>query len=129
MKRSDLLLLQLFLSGNLLKIRGRIGQSFLPFFPKHQIMLSKNNLLSTLLVQDVHVKKWHSGGDLNLSLIWELLFDCLSKRCCLIGITANAKQFYQTTHNEVITHQKITCIRSSIHSYWHRLSWITVSSA
>ena len=61
LKTSNLLSLQPFLSYKLLRVVVRIGQSFLTFYSKHQIVLSKNHPLLALLVQDVHVKNCHSG--------------------------------------------------------------------
>ena len=88
-KTSNLLSLRPFLLDNLLRLGGRIGQSFLSFHSKHQIILPKNHPLSALLVQDTHVRNCHSGRDLTLSLIREkfcivhakslirkVLFDC-----------------------------------------------------
>ena len=65
-----------FVSDNLLQIsRGRwIGQSFLPFYSKHQIILSKYHPLSELLLQGVYVKNCHSGRNLTLSFIWKMFW-------------------------------------------------------
>ena len=38
-----MLLLRPFLLDNLLRVGGRIGQSFLPFYSKHQIILPKSH--------------------------------------------------------------------------------------
>ena len=78
-----------FLLDILLRVRGRIGQSFPPFYSKHQIILPKKHPLSAILVQDPHARNFYSGGDLTLSLIREtfwivhakylirkVLFDC-----------------------------------------------------
>ena len=48
-----------------------IGQSFLPFYLKRQIILPKNHPLLALLVQDTNVRNCHSGRDLSLGLIRE----------------------------------------------------------
>ena len=53
-KYSKLLPLNPIIVDNLIRIGGRIGQLYLPFKQKHQILLPKEYFLSTLLVLEKH---------------------------------------------------------------------------
>ena len=70
-KTRSLFSLRPFLLDKLLRVGGRIGQSFLLFHSKHQINLPKTHPLSALLVQKVHVRTCHSRKYLTASLIRE----------------------------------------------------------
>ena len=47
LKTSNLLSLRPFLLDSLLQVGGRIGQSFLPFYSKHQTILQKRPVIRT----------------------------------------------------------------------------------
>ena len=70
-KRSKLLPLNPIVVDNLIRVGGRIGQSHLPFEQKHQILLTKEHFLSTLLVLDKHERNCHIGREQTLSLLRE----------------------------------------------------------
>ena len=70
-KRSKLLPLNPIVVDNLIRVGGRIGQSHLPFEQKHQILLTKEHFLSTLLVLDKHERNYHIGREQTLSLLRE----------------------------------------------------------
>ena len=70
-KDSKLLLLNPIVVDNLIRVGGRIGQSHLPFEQKHQILLTKEHFLSTLLVLDKHERNYHIGREQTLSLLRE----------------------------------------------------------
>ena len=50
---------------------GRIGHLYLPFEEKHQILLTKEHFLLTLLVLDTHECICHIGREQTLSLLRE----------------------------------------------------------
>ena len=60
-KHSKLLPLNPIVVDNLSRVGGRIGQSHLPFEQKHQILLTKEHFLSTLLVLDTHERDCYIG--------------------------------------------------------------------
>ena len=70
-KHSKLLPLNPIVVDNLIRVGGRIGQSHLPFEQKHQILLTKEHFLSTLLVLDKHERNYHIGREQTLSLLRE----------------------------------------------------------
>ena len=53
-KHSKLRSLNSIVVDNLIRVGGRIGHSYLPFKQNHQILLTKEHFLSTLLVLDKH---------------------------------------------------------------------------
>ena len=70
-KHSKLLPLNPIVVDNLIRVGGRIGQSHLPFEQKHQILLTKEHFLSTLLVLDKHERDCYIGWEQTLSLLQE----------------------------------------------------------
>ena len=56
---------------NLIRVRARIGQSHLPFEQKHEILLTKEHFLSTLLVLDKHERNYDIGQEKTLPLLRE----------------------------------------------------------
>ena len=66
-KHSKLVPLNPIVVDNLIRVGGRIGQSHLPFEQKHQILLTKEHFLSTLLVLDKHERNYHIGREQTLS--------------------------------------------------------------
>ena len=70
-KHSKLLPLNPIVVDNLIRVGGRIGQSYLPFEEKHQILLSKKHFLSPLLVLDKHERNCHIGREQTLPLLRE----------------------------------------------------------
>ena len=78
-KDSKLLPLNPIVVDNLIRVGGRIGQSHLPFEQKHQILLTKEHFLSTLLVLDKHERNYHIGREQTLSLLRESVWIIKSK--------------------------------------------------
>ena len=78
-KDSKLVLLNPIVVDNLIRVGGRIGQSHLPFEQKHQILLTKEHFLSTLLVLDKHERNCHIGREQTLSLLRESVWIIKSK--------------------------------------------------
>ena len=70
-KHSKLLPLNPIVVDNLIRVGGRIAQSYLRFKQKHQILLTKERFLSTLLVLDNHEQDCHIGQEQILSLLRE----------------------------------------------------------
>ena len=70
-KHSKLIPINSIVVYNLIRVGGRIGQSHLPFERKHQILLTKDHFLSTLLVLDKHERNYHIGREQILSLLRE----------------------------------------------------------
>ena len=82
-KRSKLLPLNPIVVDNLIRVGGRIGQSHLPFEQKHQILLTKEHFLSTLLVLDKHERNYSIGREQTLSLLREIVW--IIKGKALVG--------------------------------------------
>ena len=70
-KHSKLLPLNPIVADNLIRVGGKIVQSYLPFEQKHQILFTKEHFLSTLLVLDNHERNCHIGREQTLSLLRE----------------------------------------------------------
>ena len=70
-KHSKLLPLNPIVADNLIRVGGKIVQSYLPFEQKHQILFTKEHFLSTLLVLDKHERNYHIGREQTLSLLRE----------------------------------------------------------
>ena len=70
-KHSKLLNLSPIVVDNLIRVGGIIGQSHLSFEQKHQILLTKEYFLSTLLVLDKRERNYHIGREQTLSLLRE----------------------------------------------------------
>ena len=70
-KHSKLLSLNPIVVDDLIRVGGRIGHLHLPFEQKHQILLTKEHFLTTLLVLDKHERNYHIGREQTLSLLRE----------------------------------------------------------
>ena len=76
------------LKNNLIRIRGRLSKSHLPYESKHQILLNKDHQLSRILFQYYHEKVHHAGREKTLAesrekvwivkgLLKKVIKDCL----------------------------------------------------
>ena len=72
-KHSKLLPLNPIVVDTLITVGGRMGQSHLRFEQKHQILLTKEHFLSTLLVLDKQERNCHIGREQTLSLLREIV--------------------------------------------------------
>ena len=90
-KHRKLLPLSPIIVDNLIRFGGRIGQLYLPFEQKHQILLTKEYFLSSLLIFDKHERNCHIGREQTLSLLQESVWIIISTK----GYTK--LQFLQTT--------------------------------
>ena len=70
-KHSKLLSLNPIVVDDLIRVGGRIGHLHLPFEQKHQILLTKEHFLTTLLVLDKHERNYYIGREQTLSLLRE----------------------------------------------------------
>ena len=60
-----------FVKDGLIYVEGRIGSDYIPYSCKHQVIISNNHLIVSLLVFYIHVTNFHSGRDLTLNLLRE----------------------------------------------------------
>ena len=60
-----------FVKDGLIHVEGRIGSDYIPYSCKHQVIISNNHLIVSLLVFYIHVTNFHSGCDLTLNLLRE----------------------------------------------------------
>ena len=60
-----------FVKDGLIHVEGRIGSDYIPCSCKHQVIISNNHLIVSLLVFYIHVTNFHSGRDLTLNLLRE----------------------------------------------------------
>ena len=68
--KSSLLTLNPFLDGNqCLRVGGRLQNSELNFDQQHPLILPKGHHITTLIIEDIHNKNLHAGGQLLLSLL------------------------------------------------------------
>ena len=69
LKSAKLIPFSLFVKDSLIYVWGRIGSDYIPYSCKHQVMISNNHLIASLLVFYIHITKFHSGRDLALNLL------------------------------------------------------------
>ena len=70
--KSDILSpLSPFAKDGLIHVGVRIGSAYIPYSSKHQVTISNNHLIASLLVFYIHVTNFHSGCDLTLNLLRE----------------------------------------------------------
>ena len=70
-KNSKLLTLQPFMSDKLIRVGGRLSNSYLPLHNKHQVIINKNHPLASLLIIYIYERNSHCGRELTLSLLRE----------------------------------------------------------
>ena len=68
-KPSKLLPLNPITADNSIRVGGRTGQLYLPFEQTHQILLTKEQFLSTLLVLDKQKQNYHIRQEQTLPLL------------------------------------------------------------
>ena len=71
LKSGKLIPLPPLFKDGLIRIGGRIGSAYIPYSSKHQIIISNNHPIASLLVFYIHVTNFHSGLDLPLNLLRE----------------------------------------------------------
>ena len=64
---TNLLSFRPIIKNNLIRIGGRLSKNHLPYNSKHQILLSKDYLLSRNLFQHYHEKVQHAGREQTLT--------------------------------------------------------------
>ena len=60
-----------FVKDGLIHIGGRTGSVYIPYSSKHQVIISNNDPITSLLIFYIHVNNFHSGSDLTLNLLRE----------------------------------------------------------
>ena len=68
LKSGKLIPLSLFVKDGLIRVGGRTGSTYIPYSSKHQVIISNNHPIASLLVFYIHVTNFHLGRDLTLSL-------------------------------------------------------------
>ena len=63
-KNSKLLPLQPFMSDELIRVGGRLFNSYLPLPSKHQVIIDKTHALASLLITYIHERNFHCGREL-----------------------------------------------------------------
>ena len=51
----------------LICVEGRISSAYIPYSSKHQVVISNNHPIASLLVFYIHVTNFHLGRDLTLN--------------------------------------------------------------
>ena len=60
-----------FVKDGLIHVGGRIGSAYIPYSSKHQVTISNNHPIASLLAFYIQVTNFHSGHDLTLNLLRE----------------------------------------------------------
>ena len=94
-KLCKLLPLNPIIADNLTRVGGRTGQLYLPFEQTHQILLTKEHFLSTLLVLDKHKQNYHIRQEQTLALLGESVW--VIKNKALVQKVKTELQFLQMT--------------------------------
>ena len=71
LKSGNLIPLSPFVKDGLIRVGGRIGSAYIPYSSKHQVRISNNHPIASLIVFHIHVTNYHSGRDLTLNLLRE----------------------------------------------------------
>ena len=71
LKSGKLIPLSLFVKDCLIHVGGPIGSAYIPYSSKHQVIISNNHPIASLLVFYIHVTNFHSGRDLASNLLRE----------------------------------------------------------
>ena len=71
LKIGKLIPLSPFVKDGLIRVGGRIGSAYIPYSSKHQVIISNNHPIASLLAFYIHVTNFHSGRDLTLNLLRE----------------------------------------------------------
>ena len=56
-----MILLSTFVKYGLILVGGHIGSSYTPYLTKHQVIISNNHPIASLLIFYIHVTNFHSG--------------------------------------------------------------------
>ena len=59
------------MSDELIRVGGRLSNSYLPLHSKYQIIIDKTHPLASLLITYIHESNFHCGRELTLSLLRE----------------------------------------------------------
>ena len=96
-KAQPVIIVKTFISDGLIKVRGRIAISHLPFKNKHQIVVAKDHPLSKLLIVHHHEMNCHCGREQTLGLLLETV--CIINRKSLTRKVLKECRYYkrQTT--------------------------------
>ena len=57
-----------FVKDGLIHVGARTGSVYIPYSSKHQVIISNNHPIASLLIFYIHVNNFHSGRDLTLNL-------------------------------------------------------------
>ena len=71
LKATKLISLSPFVEDSLIRVGGRLDGAYIPYSSKHQVIISSNHPLASLLISYIHVNNFHSGRDLTLNLLRE----------------------------------------------------------
>ena len=71
LKSGELIPLSSFVKDGLIRVGERIGSAYIPYSSKHQVIISNNHPIASLLVFYIYVTSFHSGHDLTLNLLRE----------------------------------------------------------
>ena len=75
LKSGKLIPLPPFVKDGLIRVGGRIGSAYIPYSRKHQVIISNNHTIASLLLFYIHVTNFHSGRGLTLNLLRRILLD------------------------------------------------------
>ena len=70
--KSNLLRLNPFLDGGLIRVGGRLSNANILSAQKHPIVLPKNHHITTIIIRDEHIKRLHAGTNATLYGVREL---------------------------------------------------------
>ena len=71
LKSGNFILLSPFVKDGLIHVGGRIGSGYILYSSKHQVIISNNHPIASLLIFYIHVTNFHSGHDLTFNLLRE----------------------------------------------------------
>ena len=71
LKSGKLIPLSPFVKDGLVRVGRRIGSAYISYLSKHQVIISNNHSIASLLAFYVHVTNFHSGRGLALNLLSE----------------------------------------------------------
>ena len=69
LKKGKLIPLSPFVKDGLIRVGERIGSAYIPYSSGHQVIISNNHPIASLLVFYIHVTNFHSVRDLTLNLL------------------------------------------------------------
>ena len=71
LESDKVILLSPFVKYGLILVGGHIGSAYTPYSSKHQVIISNNHPIASLLIFYIHVTNFHSGHDLTFNLLRE----------------------------------------------------------